>query len=1130
MSSQVKKNNIIPEKVLQRFLKGKGEKVKKVKNRSHGSWYYNGLAPSLKPISKRFNVMLALRGDPDYKPSDPELLRLAKGMYPDDPRKQKIIFQRMKILNDENRQKRRLKDYKTRMEAYNKANKTQNWPGKDIGKPMPSRPRGIMPEDKGLMHLDANYNVADGYDPMVYLLDYDPAGDNPSMIAMRATNESYPFDNNIVMRTKQDQDYIPARNRTYKDIAKNKDIYRELQKMVENGDDDDVILQPRNVDYFTRIANNNEEMNRLTVPSTQQNPFTFDNNALKDSRRFFTGRLRDKESDFSKKIKRLRLSQREFEDFVERRKELEEDIDLYHHMKLRQFIHLLHSSALTKPNRIKLQEKFRNYCDHYDIDPKLLDQREGEDIPHGDNNNNDNGGNNHDNDDGDDGDDDNTDDTDNSDNSGNDGGGDAATSLVDAQRPEDVRIDDDVNNVVNNLVDRVVDNVGNVNNNNNNNNNNNINPPQLGFRERKQQLINFFDNDVGKTLIEVITELHDPNLTPDDRQLMANYFRQSCEQFNLDPETIDLRFKDLEINNNYNVDNIFDDLDDNVDINTTNDNTNTFQSTLDTGLQLGLNTGVQSGLTFDNINGAVFHTDPADLVNSITGRPPTIAQVTGEMRTQAEAQQAQTPQALPTAAPQKIYDKQVLQQLKQKADEFHRIIEEREQRNAWQALREASRALNNHINQMANQQQQQQQPTAPTAPAPAPTPAAEAAPAAEAPQAQLPTAAAPTAPLVPRNFATGVIQNLYRRLKQRGHFGGNEEQNHQEENEQMDEEPTHEEEEEQGEEEEEEEQAEEEEEEVEEEHSPNQHTPTPPPPARRLNDIKKSYIPKLNISDFDTWQLKELIKIPPNEKIPFKLLPPKITSLLWSEKFLTRGPNIRNGKRAFYIVKPDDEIEPLLTEESKRWFNSVKEEARKVGREYMEQQNKEQTERQQREQQENEAAKTLTPQEEQQARRTFINELEKFNNRQHMTDSRVAQVAPIDVLKKCYELSELDIYQGAIEYRETCIESGGGELIKKVTDLKKLSPYEVKKYLLPNIKKYKWQPNTIKRNTAKNTCNDALYTQMLEQYNLYKKDIIDKKLKELRAKRRNNNNNHHGIDPNYHRYHYVSYRYAKKNK
>ena len=77
MSSRL--NNFIPEKILRRFLKGKGEKVK---NKTHGSWYFNGMIDSLKPIAKRFNVMLALRGDPDYKPSDAELEKLADDMYP----------------------------------------------------------------------------------------------------------------------------------------------------------------------------------------------------------------------------------------------------------------------------------------------------------------------------------------------------------------------------------------------------------------------------------------------------------------------------------------------------------------------------------------------------------------------------------------------------------------------------------------------------------------------------------------------------------------------------------------------------------------------------------------------------------------------------------------------------------------------------------------------------------------------------------------------------------------------------------------------------------------------------------------------------------------------------------------
>lgn len=96
------------------FLVG-GRKVKKIgpfiftKDRSHGSWYYNGMKKDLKPIALRFNVELALTGDPDYRPSDSRLLKLVKAMYPNGPNETIIrVFNKYKALRDNNRKKRRL--------------------------------------------------------------------------------------------------------------------------------------------------------------------------------------------------------------------------------------------------------------------------------------------------------------------------------------------------------------------------------------------------------------------------------------------------------------------------------------------------------------------------------------------------------------------------------------------------------------------------------------------------------------------------------------------------------------------------------------------------------------------------------------------------------------------------------------------------------------------------------------------------------------------------------------------------------------------------------------------------------------------------------------------------------------
>ena len=70
----------LPKNLLKKFV------ITKIppSSRAHGSWYINGMEKSIKPIATRFNVMLALRGDVDYRPTDIQLADLVKKMYPID--------------------------------------------------------------------------------------------------------------------------------------------------------------------------------------------------------------------------------------------------------------------------------------------------------------------------------------------------------------------------------------------------------------------------------------------------------------------------------------------------------------------------------------------------------------------------------------------------------------------------------------------------------------------------------------------------------------------------------------------------------------------------------------------------------------------------------------------------------------------------------------------------------------------------------------------------------------------------------------------------------------------------------------------------------------------------------------
>ena len=249
------KNNFIPKKILERFIKGKGPKEP---NKAHGSWYYNGMIPSLQPIAKRFNVMLALRGDPDYVPTPNQIKELAKDMYPDDKEKQNWILQRMLIMAKENKQKHRIKEYLEKTQQYDEFHNRDDLNENlerfkerygEKAEPPTYRPKGIYPSDKGMQYLDEFYNAHDGYNPYTHLLQFDPTEGNPMQYIRTA--ERYILDPDYVVEGMQGKTYVSARKQTIKNAYKNRDVYRKIQKTFLNQDN---ILNPEDVDFYTTVA------------------------------------------------------------------------------------------------------------------------------------------------------------------------------------------------------------------------------------------------------------------------------------------------------------------------------------------------------------------------------------------------------------------------------------------------------------------------------------------------------------------------------------------------------------------------------------------------------------------------------------------------------------------------------------------------------------------------------------------------------------------------------------------------------------------------------------------------------------------------------------------------------------
>ena len=117
------------------------------KNIQHGSWYYNGLLKELKPTSLRFNVELALKGDPSYRPSDDRLMKLVVKMVPKGSSKEKRnakiqeLFEHFKELHDINMDKARINRFLVKHKDLSK---------EDLAKYLKHHPKGrIYPTNTG---------------------------------------------------------------------------------------------------------------------------------------------------------------------------------------------------------------------------------------------------------------------------------------------------------------------------------------------------------------------------------------------------------------------------------------------------------------------------------------------------------------------------------------------------------------------------------------------------------------------------------------------------------------------------------------------------------------------------------------------------------------------------------------------------------------------------------------------------------------------------------------------------------------------------------------------------------------------------------------------------------------------
>ena len=376
MPSRIK-NNFIPKKILERFIKDKGPKEP---NKAHGSWYYNGMIPSLQPIAKRFNVMLALRGDPDYVPTPNQIKELAKDMYPDDQGKQNWILQRMLIMAEENKQKHRIKEYLEKTQQYNEFHDRDDL-NEDLerfkerygekAEPPTYQPKGIYPSDKALKWIDEGYNPHDGYDPDIHLLNFDPMEQN--QIQYITTNESYPLDERYILRGMQGKTYIAARKQTIGNADRNKRFYQDIRRTLN---DQNNILSPANVDFYTTVATtghdkrDRDSINRvvfrepynyqgITTQTLQNAVQNYNHNdLLKEKIREKRVERRGKRNDRAEKIQRL-----------------DEMIQNIFNVSLDNFKKIIHNpNKFTEEKRRQLQDSLIEYCRGLDLDPADVDE------------------------------------------------------------------------------------------------------------------------------------------------------------------------------------------------------------------------------------------------------------------------------------------------------------------------------------------------------------------------------------------------------------------------------------------------------------------------------------------------------------------------------------------------------------------------------------------------------------------------------------------------------------------------------------------------------------------------------------------------------------------------------------
>lgn len=216
-------------------------------NKTHGSWYFNGMRPELKPIATRFNVMLALYGDEDFRPSDNRLWSLAKKMYPgenDEIKAKRVkIFEKMKVMRDQNRQRRRIK-------RYNESTKDNKY---------------IFPEQKDLKRLDGN-NFQEGYDPTTKKIIYDPAEDFTNIRFQDM--DTFNYHPNMVGQFLQNKTYIPERHRSFKNASSNKAL-RQYQEILDTMRTATRRLPDSFYDYFSGLRNENT---RSIAPPDTRSP------------------------------------------------------------------------------------------------------------------------------------------------------------------------------------------------------------------------------------------------------------------------------------------------------------------------------------------------------------------------------------------------------------------------------------------------------------------------------------------------------------------------------------------------------------------------------------------------------------------------------------------------------------------------------------------------------------------------------------------------------------------------------------------------------------------------------------------------------------------------------------------